>query len=61
MSKDALHWRKSSYSDSYGSNCVELAGLGAAIAVRDSKNPDGGFLLLRKTALQQLVGRARNF
>jgi capsid protein len=60
MSKDALHWRKSSYSDSYGSNCVELAELGTAVGMRDSKNPDGGFLVLRKTVLRQLASQMRN-
>jgi hypothetical protein len=35
-------WQKSSHSGNSGGNCVEIAGvLPAAIAVRDSKNPDG--------------------
>jgi hypothetical protein len=33
-------WRKSSYSGSNGGNCVEVAA-GLAVAVRDSKDPDG--------------------
>ncbi len=33
-------WRKSTYSGGNGS-CVETASLGAAVAVRDSKDPDG--------------------
>jgi hypothetical protein len=33
-------WRKSSYSSS-SANCVEIAAVGASIAVRDSKDPDG--------------------
>ncbi len=37
-------WRKSSYSDT-GANCVELARTKSGkVAVRDSKNPDGGVL-----------------
>jgi hypothetical protein len=37
-------WIKSSYSNS-GANCVELArARDGAVAVRDSKDPDGGFL-----------------
>lgn len=37
-------WVKSSYSDS-GANCVEFArSHDGAVAVRDSKNPDGGLL-----------------
>ncbi len=37
-------WRKSRYSGNTG-NCVEVADLGAAVAVRDSKNPDGPKLI----------------
>jgi hypothetical protein len=33
-------WRKSSHSGG-GNDCVEIAGVTAGIAVRDSKNPDG--------------------
>jgi hypothetical protein len=39
-----LQWRKSSYSGS-GNNCVEVASVAGACAVRDSKNPDGGHLV----------------
>jgi Domain of unknown function (DUF397) len=34
-------WRKSSYSNANGGQCVETAFLPGAIAVRDSKNPSG--------------------
>jgi Domain of unknown function (DUF397) len=34
------HWRKSSHSSGSGA-CVEVAELRTAIAVRDSKDPDG--------------------
>lgn len=37
-------WRKSTYSSSSGGNCVEVASLPGAVAVRDSKDPDGGAL-----------------
>jgi hypothetical protein len=37
-------WRKSSYSGNTG-NCVEIADLGSAVAVRDSKDPDGPKLI----------------
>jgi hypothetical protein len=40
----ALQWRKSSHSGS-GNNCVEVASMPAAVAVRDSKDPDGGHLV----------------
>ncbi|RZS43043.1 uncharacterized protein DUF397 [Herbihabitans rhizosphaerae] len=39
-------WRKSSYSEDNGGDCVEVAALADAAAIRDSKNPDGGALML---------------
>ncbi|MBV9022264.1 MAG: DUF397 domain-containing protein [Streptomycetaceae bacterium] len=34
-------WRKSSYSNTNGGNCVEIAeGFPGVVPVRDSKNPD---------------------
>jgi hypothetical protein len=39
---DRPQWRKSSYSGSNGGACVEVArNLPGAVAVRDSKDPDG--------------------
>ncbi len=44
-------WRKSSYSASNGGACVEVARtLPAAIAVRDSKNPEGPKLIFTPQA-----------
>jgi hypothetical protein len=37
-----LIWKKSSFTAQ--ENCVELAHFGAAVAVRDSKDPDGPIL-----------------
>ena len=51
-------WRKSSYTASNGGNCVELAGLPGAVAVRDSKDPDGPVLLLTRAALRTAVQSA---
>ncbi|MEU6716313.1 DUF397 domain-containing protein [Nonomuraea sp. NPDC046802] len=51
-----ITWRKSSFSNGTGGNCIEVAlldgspeaehktGLGPLIAIRDSKNPDGAKL-----------------
>ncbi|ADI11423.1 hypothetical protein SBI_08305 [Streptomyces bingchenggensis BCW-1] len=39
-------WRKSSYSNNDGGNCVEVAdNLPDVVPVRDSKNPDGPALI----------------
>ncbi|MET7703018.1 DUF397 domain-containing protein [Streptomyces sp. NPDC005485] len=35
-------WRKSTYSGNSGGECVEIADLTPHIAIRDSKNPEGG-------------------
>ena len=37
-------WRKSTYSGGNG-DCVEVAGLNSAVAVRDSKHPNGPKLI----------------
>ncbi len=41
MDVTALAWRKSSYSGDNGGNCVEVGTADPAVAVRDSKHPDG--------------------
>jgi hypothetical protein len=38
-------WRKSTRSGPYSDNCVEVAFVGGAVALRDSKNPAGAVLL----------------
>jgi Domain of unknown function (DUF397) len=44
-------WRKSSWSASNGGQCVEVAqNLPAAIAVRDSRDPDGAHLMFTPAA-----------
>jgi hypothetical protein len=44
MDVTAAAWRKSSYSGSNGGACIEVAAAGLAVAVRDSKDPDGPLL-----------------
>lgn len=49
-------WRKSSYSQGGGTDCVELAALdGSARGIRDSKNPDAPYLIVSRSALAALV------
>ncbi|MGH3224007.1 MAG: DUF397 domain-containing protein [Streptosporangiaceae bacterium] len=37
-------WRKSTYSGDNGGTCVEVGTVSRAVAVRDSKDPDGPLL-----------------
>ena len=52
-------WRKSSYSSQSG-NCVEVArNLPGLVAVRDSKEPDAGRLVVSREAWQVFMKKAR--
>jgi hypothetical protein len=51
----AARWRKSSHSTDTGGDCVEVAGLPGAVAVRDSKNPDGPALALGRREFRTLL------
>ncbi|MER7399544.1 DUF397 domain-containing protein [Streptomyces sp. NPDC000151] len=55
---DRLTWFKSSYSDSEGSACVEVAEHAARVYVRDSKEPDGPRLAIAPSAWAAFVGYA---
>jgi hypothetical protein len=48
-------WRKSSRSGPNGGSCVEVATLPAAVAVRDSKDPNGPKLTLPPADWQSLI------
>ncbi|HEY7485118.1 MAG TPA: DUF397 domain-containing protein [Streptosporangiaceae bacterium] len=51
----APQWRKSSQSGGDEGACVELSGLPGAVAVRDSKDPDGPRLVLPRPAFRALL------
>ena len=46
MDVTGIAWRKSRYSGSNGGACVEIGTAGPAVAVRDSKYPDGPLLVV---------------
>ena len=53
-------WRKSSYSAQV-QNCVEVGStLRGAVAVRDSKDPDGPMMVLPSAAWQMLARRVKD-
>ncbi|REE96855.1 DUF397 domain-containing protein [Thermomonospora umbrina] len=55
-----IYWRKSSYSGSATDEfCVELAELPARVGIRDSKDPEGGRLVVGPVAFGELVGRIK--
>jgi len=48
-------WRKSTYSNGSGGNCVEVADLPNGRAVRDSKHPEGPILLFTGDAWRAFI------
>lgn len=48
-------WRKSSHSSDTGGECVEVAPLTSHIAIRDSKNPEGGAFTVTPAAFAAFV------
>ena len=53
----SARWRKSSYSDDNGGECVEVAdGLPGVVPVRDSKTPDGPVLAIGSAAWTEFIG-----
>ncbi|GLZ14001.1 hypothetical protein Acsp04_42360 [Actinomadura sp. NBRC 104425] len=55
----AAAWRKSSYSLPTQSDCVEVARVGAVNAVRDSKDPEGAFLIVTRSAWSGLLSQIK--
>ncbi|WP_432096348.1 DUF397 domain-containing protein [Streptomyces sp. bgisy100] len=51
-------WRKSSYSSDTGGNCVEVGTAACAVAVRDSKDPNGPALAFAPDAFAAFVSAA---
>ncbi|MEV3853712.1 DUF397 domain-containing protein [Streptomyces sp. NPDC050095] len=52
-------WRRSSYSGG-ANDCVEVADLGAVVAVRDSKDMEAGYVVIGRAAVGFLVAAAVN-
>lgn len=55
----AVRWRRSTYSNGVGGECVELAALPGRIFIRDSKDPDGPRLTLTPVAARELMSHVR--
>lgn len=62
MDLTGVTWRKSSRSGANGGDCVEVAAVQRAVAVRDSKDPHGpklGFTHTQWSAFVETVKRGR--
>ena len=60
MDLTRAQWRKSSYSNGNGGACVEVAqNLPGAVAVRDSKDPDGPKLAFAPDEWRAFTARVR--
>ncbi|MFJ5290093.1 DUF397 domain-containing protein [Streptomyces sp. NPDC088348] len=56
----AVRWRKSSYSNSDGGQCVEVAdGCAEVVPVRDSKNPHGPVLAFAAAGWESFVSAVK--
>jgi hypothetical protein len=53
-----IEWRKSKFSNAQG-NCVEAASLPGAVAVRDSKDPEGPVLMFSPAQWGAFTDRLR--
>jgi hypothetical protein len=53
-------WRRSTRSGPYSDNCVEIAFVDGAIAMRDSKNPTGPVLIFTPAEWDAFVGGAKD-
>jgi uncharacterized protein DUF397 len=51
-------WRKSSYSTA-GNDCVEVARTDSTYAVRDSKDPQGGYFTVTSAAWKVFTSRIK--
>ncbi|MEV5412219.1 DUF397 domain-containing protein [Thermopolyspora sp. NPDC052614] len=51
----ALVWRRSSYSNTQGNQCVEIAAFGERVAIRDSKDPNNSVLTFSKAEWETFV------
>ncbi|MGP4026441.1 DUF397 domain-containing protein [Actinomadura sp. 3N407] len=55
MELSKADWRKSSRSNESGDNCVEIAELFKAVAIRDSKDPNGAKLIIDHSDFQNFA------
>lgn len=55
-----VRWRKSSYSNGTGGECVEVADLGRSVGVRDSTRLSGPHIAVRRSTWSEFVSSLRD-
>lgn len=55
MPSSRIAWRRSSYSNGMGGECLEMATASGVVAVRDSKTPTGPQLTLSCTTWKNFI------
>lgn len=53
-------WRKASRSTENGGNCVELASVSNSITVRDSKDPNGPQVTMKRNEFRRFTETLKN-
>lgn len=60
MDLSHIEWRKASYSSTNGGNCVQVGTTACAVAVRDSKDPDGPKLAFAPDSWQAFTNSVKS-
>jgi hypothetical protein len=60
MDLSRIRWRKATYSTGNGGNCVEVGTAPRAVAVRDSKDPEGPNLAFAPGRWQDFTRSVKN-
>jgi Domain of unknown function (DUF397) len=60
MDLSTATWRKSSRSQGGGQNCVEVAVIRGAVAIRDSKDPEGPVQIISPDSFRDLITRIKH-
>jgi hypothetical protein len=53
-------WRKSTFCDNSGGNCVEVKSADGCVAIRDTKDPDGPVLVFDVTEWRAFIDGVKN-
>lgn len=55
-----IKWRKSSYSGANGGECVEVGNPSGMIAIRDSKDPSGPMVTMKRNDFRRFTETLKN-